>query len=75
MIISSRNDKGVDMNEQLPQQNFAGDSANITINSTLVTMQIQALRKSLRRLVDYDDGIETELLDDEIIEVKTGPNC
>jgi len=63
------------MNEQLPQQNFAGDSANLTINSTLVTMQIQALRKSLRRLVDYDEEIETELLDDEAIEGKTGPNC
>ncbi|NHZ72718.1 MAG: hypothetical protein GWP17_06515 [Aquificales bacterium] len=63
------------MNEQFSHYDFSGDQANMAINSTLVTMQIQALRESLRRLVDQDDGTEVELLDNELTEVQTRPNC
>ena len=53
------------MNEQRPQHNYSGDSTNIMINSTLVTMQIQALRESLRRLVEPEEESETELSDNQ----------
>ena len=63
------------MNERLTHYDFWRESASITINSTLITMQIQALQTSLRRLVDQDDGMKVDLLSSELNDVQARPEC
>lgn len=63
------------MNEQLAQHNFSGDSTGVTINSTLVSMQIQALRESLRRLVDSEEDLKMELSENELNDPPSKPIC
>lgn len=64
------------MNEQSTQYNFSENAVIMNpISSTLITMQIQALSESLRRLVEQDDLAEVELLGRELAEVQSKPNC
>lgn len=63
------------MNEQSYSTNFSGNSQNNPLSATLISMQIQALRESLRRLVDVDDLTEVELLGNELKEIGSEPNC
>lgn len=63
------------MNEQLAPHHYSGDSTNITINSTLVTMQIQALRESLRRLVEPEAEPETGLSENGLDNQPLNPTC
>ena len=62
------------MNEQLTQYDFSGEIANSTLNTTLISMQIQALRESLRRLTDTEEaGIE--LPDRDLGNQPVKPSC
>lgn len=63
------------MNEQLTQFNISGDAANSSINPALISMQMQALQESLRRLLNQDDSVLTELPDSEQDEAQVKPEC
>ncbi len=62
------------MNEQLVHHDFSGDLANSTLNTTLISMQIQALRESLRRLTDSEEA-QIERLDNDLENQQTKPIC
>lgn len=63
------------MNEQLAPHNFSGEPPNNMINSTLITMQIQALRESLRRLVEPGEESETQLSDNGLDNQQLNSTC
>ncbi len=62
------------MNEPLTHHDFSGDLANKTLNTTLISMQIQALRESLRRLTDPEE-VQIERLDNDLENQQTKPIC
>ena len=63
------------MNDSFLQHDFSGNSLNNSINPTLVTMQIQALRESLRRLEDRDEAPRIELPGNEPDDIQPKANC
>lgn len=62
------------MNKPISQTNFHDDLQN-PINVTLVSMQINALTESLKRLVNTEDNSEIELLPSEKAETQAKPDC
>ena len=62
------------MSEQLTHFDFSGEIANSTLNTTLISMQIQALRESLRRLTDAEEA-QIELPDSDIGNQPVKPSC
>ena len=62
------------MNEQLTQYDFSGDPANSSLNTTLISMQIQALRESLRRLTETEET-QLELPDNDLGNQPVKPSC
>lgn len=63
------------MNEQKIQHNSSGGAVPNSLNTTLITMQIQALRQSLQRLVEQDDEIDVELFGSENQKIQPNSNC
>ena len=62
------------MSEQLTHYDFSGEIANSTLNTTLISMQIQALRESLRRLTEPEDA-QIELPDRDLGDQRVNPSC
>ena len=62
------------MSEQLTHFDFSGEIANSTLNTTLISMQIQALRESLRRLTEPEDA-QIELPDRDLGDQRVNPSC
>lgn len=62
------------MDEQLTQHDFSGEIANSTLNTTLISMQIQALRESLRRLTDPEEN-QLESPDSDLGNQSVKPSC
>lgn len=63
------------MNEQRAHYKYSENAASNPLNPALIAMQIQALRESLLRLVDQDDVVDFEVLDNELQEIQSNPNC
>ena len=63
------------MNDSLLRHDFSGNFLNSSINPILVTMQIQALRESLRRLEDRDETLRIERPGNEPDDMQPKANC
>lgn len=63
------------MNEQFSQNEFSGEVGKNTINPTLISMQIQALKESLRRLVNQEDGVSGGLSGSDQNDLQTRLDC
>jgi protein-arginine kinase activator protein McsA len=63
------------MNEQLTQFEVFGEPPQSSINQTLISMQIQALQESLKRLVKQENEVLSELSGNQQIEVQLRPEC
>ncbi|MBE2220122.1 MAG: hypothetical protein IAF02_01195 [Anaerolineae bacterium] len=63
------------MNEQLTQFDFPGEVEKSGINPALISMQIQALQESLRRLLDEDDMVFEQISTSGQHDGQTRPEC
>jgi hypothetical protein len=63
------------MKEQLVAHKFSGNVAhNNSLNPALITMQIQALRESLQRLVEQENVVEVDEIGREKQEIQSKLN-
>jgi hypothetical protein len=63
------------MNEHFTQYDISGELPKTKLNSDLISMQIQALQESLRRLVNQDNGASAEMSQSRQNEWPTIPEC